>query len=46
MHVVTDFPNKIRTIENLWIPVAGGLRLAARVWLPDTAERDPVPAIL
>jgi putative CocE/NonD family hydrolase len=46
MRIVTDFPYRIRTIENVWIPVSDGLRLAARVWLPEDAEVRPVPAIL
>ncbi|NIR76254.1 MAG: CocE/NonD family hydrolase, partial [Gammaproteobacteria bacterium] len=29
-----------------WIPMSDGVRLAARIWLPAGAERDPVPAIL
>jgi putative CocE/NonD family hydrolase len=36
----------VREIENLWIPLADGTRLAARVWLPEDAERAPVPALL
>jgi uncharacterized protein len=43
---VREFPRAVREIENLWIPLADGCRLAARVWLPENAERDPVPAIL
>ncbi|OHV60410.1 peptidase S15 [Mesorhizobium sp. LCM 4577] len=46
IHVVTDFPRKIREIENLWIPMPDGVKLAARIWLPEDAEADPVPAIL
>ncbi|RUX88488.1 MULTISPECIES: CocE/NonD family hydrolase, partial [unclassified Mesorhizobium] len=46
IRVVTDFPRKIREIENLWIPMPDGVKLAARVWLPEDAEADPVPAIL
>ena len=46
MRVVTDYPHRIRTIENTWIPVSDGLRLAARIWLPENAEAHPVPAIL
>ena len=34
----------IRTVEHLWIPLADGCRLAARLWLPEDA--DPVPAVL
>jgi putative CocE/NonD family hydrolase len=38
--------NAVRHIETLWIPLADGTRLAARVWLPEDAERHPVPAVL
>jgi hypothetical protein len=46
MTVVTRYPRSVREIENLWIPLADGCRLAARVWLPEDAEDDPVPAVL
>ena len=36
----------MREIEHAWIPLADGTRLAARIWLPEDAEDDPVPAIL
>ncbi len=36
---------KVREIENVWIPMPDGARLAARVWLPVGAEQNPVPAI-
>jgi hypothetical protein len=36
----------IRVIENAWIPMSDGTRLAAKIWLPDNAESNPVPAIL
>jgi putative CocE/NonD family hydrolase len=42
----TDFPRKVREIENTWIPMPDGTKLAARIWLPEDAEADPVPAIL
>ena len=44
--VRSDFPRKIREIENIWIPMPDGTKLAARIWLPEDAEADPVPAIL
>ena len=44
--VVTEFPRKVREIENCWIPMSDGTRLAARIWLPEDAEADPVPVIL
>lgn len=36
----------VEVIENSWIPLSDGSRLAARIWLPGSAGRDPVPAIL
>lgn len=36
----------IKTIENAWIPLKDGTRLAMRLWLPEDAERVPVPAVL
>ncbi|HEX2227565.1 MAG TPA: CocE/NonD family hydrolase [Candidatus Binatia bacterium] len=46
MRNIHRFPHTVRTIENCWIPLSDGCRLAARVWLPDDAETSPVPAIL
>ena len=45
MKTVTEFPRTVREIENAWITLADGCRLAARIWLPEDAEQDPVPAI-
>ncbi len=36
----------VRTVDNVWIPLTDGTRLAARLWLPVDAEAHPVPAIL
>jgi putative CocE/NonD family hydrolase len=46
MRVRTTFPRRTRLIEHAWIPLADGCRLAARIWLPEDAEDDPVPAVL
>ncbi|MFN8486522.1 MAG: CocE/NonD family hydrolase [Caldilineaceae bacterium] len=46
LHTKTDYPHAIRVIENTWIPMSDGIRLAARIWLPEDAEQQPVPAIL
>ncbi len=46
MKIVTDFPHHVREIENTWITLADGCRLAARIWLPEDAEAHPVPALL
>jgi putative CocE/NonD family hydrolase len=39
-------PRKVRHIENVWITMSDGTRLAARVWLPEDADQKPVPAIM
>jgi predicted acyl esterase len=44
--IVATFPNSVRVIEHTLIPLKDGTTLAARIWLPDNAERSPVPAIL
>jgi putative CocE/NonD family hydrolase len=36
----------VRVIDPAWIPLADGTRLCARIWLPDSADSEPVPAIL
>ena len=49
MKIVSEFPRRVRLIENTWIPLSDGsdgCRLAARIWLPEDSEDDPVPAIL
>ena len=46
MKIKTEFPHKIQTIKHIWIPMPDGCRLAARIWLPENAEQQPVPAIL
>src|SRR3989304_284291 len=46
MRTVSSFPRRVHDIENVFIPVSGGGRLAARIWLPEDAEPSPVPAIL
>lgn len=46
MKIRRQFPHEIREIENCWIPLSDGARLAARIWLPEEAEENPVPALL
>ena len=46
MRIRTDYPRPVRTVENLWIALPDGCRLAARMWLPEDAEAAPVPAVL
>ena len=35
-----------KVLENEWIPLKDGRRLAARIWMPDGAAKKPAPAIL
>ncbi len=39
-------PRPIKNTEHIWIPMRDGSRLSGRVWMPEDAESDPVPAIL
>jgi len=38
--------SSFKILENEWITLADGRRLAARIWLPDSAVKKPAPAIL
>ena len=46
MRIVREFPRTVREIPHLEITLRDGTRIAARMWLPDDAERTPVPVIL
>lgn len=46
MKAVTDFPNRIEIHDPVFIEMADGVKLAARVWRPADATAKPVPAIL
>ena len=46
MKIRTNFPHPVTILENVWIPLADGARLAAKIWLPDSAHQQPVPALL
>ena len=37
-------PVGVREIENVWVNMPDGVRLAVSLWLPDVAE--PVPVVL
>src|SRR5277367_5279893 len=41
-----SFPNPVQDLENVWIALHDGCRLAARIWMPANAAQAPVPAIL
>jgi uncharacterized protein len=44
-HYETSLPHAVQDIENVWITLSDGCRLAARIWLPVDAG-EPVPGIL
>ena len=46
MKTRSEYPREIEEIAHFTIPVSDGTHLAARMWLPKDAEKDPVPAIL
>ena len=46
MKIDHPLPVAVREIEHLEIPMPDGVRLAARIWMPEDAETRPVPAIL
>jgi putative CocE/NonD family hydrolase len=46
VNYLDSLPRRVREIEHVWIPLHDGTRLAARIWLPEDAEAEPVPAIL
>jgi uncharacterized protein len=44
--IVEPLPEAVEIVDPLWITMADGCRLAARLWLPTSARATPVPAIL
>ena len=44
--IVVAYPRPVKLIENTWITLTDGTRLATRIWMPEDAEQSPVPAIL
>jgi uncharacterized protein len=44
MHI--DVAHLVHEVETAWIPLSDGRRLAARLFLPNTALQEPVPVIL
>ncbi len=45
LNVRTEFQEKVKVIENIFIPMRDGTQLAAKIWLPQDAGQNPVPAI-
>ncbi|SVA41213.1 uncharacterized protein METZ01_LOCUS94067 [marine metagenome] len=36
----------VNEVEHCWIPISDGIRLSARLWLPETPHSRPTPAVL
>ena len=45
MRIKTDLSRESRRMDDVWITMRDGARLAATIWLPIDAEADPVPAV-
>ena len=43
---IKKFPVKFKEVENFFITMSDGVKLAARMWIPLDAEKKPVPAVL
>ena len=41
-----QFPHAVREEKHIFIPMSDGIKLAARLWLPESAVEQPVPALL
>jgi putative CocE/NonD family hydrolase len=46
MRIVTEFPHAVVETPDMGIVLPDGTRLSARVWMPEDAAANPVPAIL
>ena len=46
MRIRRQFPHKVEIIHHAVIPLSDGTKLSAMIWLPEGAEKNPVPAIL
>ncbi len=46
MKTITEFPRRTIEFPDMGIRMPDGCRLSARVWMPEDADQNPVPAIL
>jgi uncharacterized protein len=46
LKTITEFPRKVIEFPDMGIVMPDGCRLSARVWMPEDAGQNPVPAIL
>jgi uncharacterized protein len=46
LKTITRFPHQFTETEDCWISMPDGVRLAAKLWLPDNAGTERVPTII
>jgi putative CocE/NonD family hydrolase len=46
VRIVTEFPHRFNVTAHTWIEMSDGCRLSGKLWIPDDALEQPVPAIL
>ena len=46
MKTIEEFPHNVTVIDGEFIILSDGVQLASKIWLPDDANDNPVPAIL
>ena len=46
MRHIDRFPFEVEEVENFWVPLGDGIRLAGRRWQPKDGTKYPLPAIL
>ena len=46
MRIRRDLPHEVQRVEHVGVRMRDGVHLSARLWLPEGAEEDPVPAVL
>ena len=46
MQIITRFDNRMVEVPDMGIVMPDGCRLSARVWMPEDAQENPVPAVL
>ena len=46
MKIIENFPRCTTIIDGEFITLSDGVKLASKIWLPEDANEDPVPAII
>jgi len=46
LKTITQFKHQYTETEDCWIPMPDGIKIAAKLWLPDIAATQRVPTII